>query len=195
MQLRDTMPGESLGSRPTTPAPRDSQDSRHVDIWQRQLLRRATSQAGGRCESLGSESAKSTGSRRPRAEPLSALSKAALFCKEVSDGYIYVVNVSLDPLLSGCLTWTMAPGDRGSAPKRQVQNRSKQSSAARQGATAHWQRPGLRNLRGRSRSSVRGLLPAMSGPQFKSRACEASFQCSPSNWDSYYHTAVDARRN
>ena len=32
---------------------------------------------------------------------------------QVSDGFIYVVNVSLDPLLSGCLTWTMTPGDRG----------------------------------------------------------------------------------
>jgi len=32
--------------------------------------------------------------------------------QKVSDGRIYVVNVSKDPLLSGCLTWTLLPGEQ-----------------------------------------------------------------------------------
>ncbi|CAE7593571.1 KIF13B [Symbiodinium natans] len=43
--------------------------------------------------------------------------------QKVSDGFIYVVNVSLDPLLSGCLTWTMTPGEQlriGSDPSCEI---------------------------------------------------------------------------
>lgn len=43
--------------------------------------------------------------------------------QKVSDGRIYVVNVSLDPLLSGCLTWTLLPGEQlhiGSNPSCEI---------------------------------------------------------------------------
>ncbi|CAE7167733.1 KIF13B [Symbiodinium necroappetens] len=43
--------------------------------------------------------------------------------QKVSDGRIYVVNVSLDPLLSGCLTWTLLPGEQlhiGSNPNCEI---------------------------------------------------------------------------
>ena len=68
-------------------------------------------QVTGACGGLGSGLA-SPGSRRPAKSRL--LPGLGPF-PEVSDGRIYVVNVSLDPLLSGCLTWTLLPGDRISA--------------------------------------------------------------------------------
>ena len=84
-------------------------------------LRLERAEVSGACEGSGSEWL-SPGSRRPAASnPKPSKPKArrlggrfgfAPVLTKVSDGRIYVVNVSKDPLLSGCLTWTLLPGDR-----------------------------------------------------------------------------------